>query len=360
MPKRPYKGTVAPSKQYKRALLRHGANLAVGTLNHLDRYIKQSRTKTQTVSQSKSLRHGTRQTNAHGGTKSSYRYSHKFPKSWKIRAGLARPFIFHATDAYEWRSATGLQAANYDLDFNYSTLAEMRETIYATMPTEGAPENLTLFANTLKGLVLGIRKKHIITNMGNSNIYFTIYDISCKQDTDIAPDVAWNRASEEEGTLAQGQPISTSGLLGSSLFGTKPTDSELFKVNWKIRNRTVVVLGAGGTHVHYTTGRPNHVFNFQRLDVEGENGPGSAIKPYLKGMTHGILIVQHGGPAHDSGHTIITASKSCLDIISNKAYTFKSAHFNQKLQIVKGALATTGTFMVTLEDTDQVDVAVAE
>lgn len=278
------------------------------------------------------------------GTASNYKYSHKRSKWWKIREAIFNRSEFKDVVTVRVSAENGTQGAHENLDFDNTTLGQMRASIYASLPnTAGESVSSTSTFNTRKIMVESVDKKYTISNAENCAVYFKIYELSCIRDTNESPAAAWTTGlGLQQGTVAQGG----TALLSESRLdvGNHPYQSENFKSFWKIRHTTNVALNPGQIHTHYHRGRPNYTFNSDRL-----NGTGNL---YLAKLTHGTLIVAYGGPVHNAGETLISTADVALDLICLKRYVFRSAEVTQRLTMTRQRLDRTTTGWLHTEGND--------
>lgn len=151
--------------------------------------------------------------------------------------------------------------------------------------------------------------KTMITNQDSGNVELHIYDIVTRRDNPSDPLSGWIQGIND--AFGSGTFTSTNLPLGSI-----PQASELFNVNFKVKQHTRIVLAQGQSHCHYVSLKPNRVFNSELL--------ANADLSYA-GWTCFTLIVCSGLPANDSTTaTQVSSGAVNCDIVMTKQmrYTY--------------------------------------
>lgn len=175
-------------------------------------------------------------------------------------------------------------------------------------------------------VVEGLTNEYTISNFTNAPVEVDIYDIVLKRDvyrsydfTTSAdtylpapnPQSYWN-----QGLNSQAGVLTTA--TGSSIIGTSPTDSQLFKDWFKIVKRTTIMLPQAGAHRHIVSIKTNRLVDTMLL---GNPESVSALKEYTKFMMVNVkgLPVWHTTP---TAETTIGSTQVGIVAVQRIKYTW--------------------------------------
>nr|QGF19387.1 hypothetical protein [Antarctic circular DNA molecule] len=200
-----------------------------------------------------------------------------------------------------------------------------------------------------KAILLGLSAKALIVNSQTTNVHFDIYDVLHKTDSSTnSPDPATV-------FLAGNVDVNGGAAVDATIPGTSPYSNPRFLSNFKILQKTSVILPAGAIHTHNIRYDINKVQSFERIYSSGVSGNAG-----LAGMTVSSFIVQHGTPVHDGTvETIVTIGVTKLDVVLMEELTFKQSVREYSFNSLTTSLVTniTPEQMIAEGPVDQADTS---
>lgn len=161
-----------------------------------------------------------------------------------------------------------------------------------------------VYTNTAKILH---KSCHVETQVANRSIYpisIDIYEVVARRDlaiyggitnTSIVHELNDRQVYSPANFWIYGLTNTQAGAVDPKLsaynIGSKPTDSDLFNLYWKIQQKFTVNLGAGDVHQHISDYSMNRILDGQQL----------AYSNILQGVTRNIMIVVKGSVSDDAG-----------------------------------------------------------
>ena len=183
-------------------------------------------------------------------------------------------------------------------------LNDISDAILTTVPNATAGQKKTIKFMMAQGV-----SKWMMTNQDSGNVCVEIYDIAVRRDTATTPDNAFYQGLVDQATAS-------GSATPSSIPGAVPTQSERFNTNFKILQKTRLIMGAGQSHTHYQNIKPNKWFN---AELFYQNGNTLSQNTALKGFTIYTMIVAHGMPYNDlTTQTQVSTGAVALDIVYTK------------------------------------------
>ena len=208
---------------------------------------------------------------------------------WNAAQRLTAPVGSQAVYAYPVFAGQGFTST----ETQYTDLSTMS---YKVSSLTSGPAKSTMFG------VESAVAKWMFTNQDSGNLEMHIYDIVTKRDNSTAPDVAWYQGLTDE--------VSTSINNTQVPIGSVPQCSQLFNVNYKVKQHTRVILGQGQSHCHYVGLSPNKVFRSEILSNSDFS---------FAGWTYYCLIVISGLPTNDSTNTTsVSTGAASVDMVYSK------------------------------------------
>lgn len=122
-----------------------------------------------------------------------------------------------------------------------------------------------------------------LTNQSPNLVEMDVYDVLCKTDKCDGPKVAWAFGLVD----AQG---SSTGIPDQTYPGSYPSQSAIFRRDWKIVKKTRVQMASGANHRHVFRHNINGVVNLGATEAY-------ATQSNLKGYTTATFFVTRGMPA---------------------------------------------------------------
>lgn len=170
----------------------------------------------------------------------------------------------------------------------------------------------------------------LISSLSVYPIEVTIYEVIARRDTSgystsipnkifggttLSPTVYWNLGYAQEGSSPTfgNQPT-------SSNLGTKPTDSDLFNLYWKILSSHQVTLTPGSMHTHRST----YILN-KYIPVMLANNSTS-----IAGVTRNIMISLNGTPVNGLSTSVVGIGPATVNVVHKIHYSYASVAFSSK------------------------------
>jgi len=165
-----------------------------------------------------------------------------------------------------------------------------------------------------------------IKNNGNHPVELIIYCYKTKRDSTITPGTAMLSDSSvlNSGGLGQ-QILSASDTISYETVGMYPSDSQQFKLYWKVMEQEKKTLMPGETHVYRLHTRWNKV---AMSGLRLATGTSTLLDPfYMKGYSGGVMFRISGYPVHGTANdNNIGLSKGRIDVVGIKRYSFRAMH----------------------------------
>lgn len=157
------------------------------------------------------------------------------------------------------------------------------------------------------------------TNVSNAAVEVELYDIRFKRDIPSTTNVAIGTNtyifnSTPENMISQGAKAAASlpsaSLTDPSEFrGSTPFDSQFFKDNCRVLQKSVVMLASGASHRHVTNAKHNR--------VASQTTVGNSSFNYLKDFSYTTLLCIRGLPVGIVEQDETTLSQATLNIVTS-------------------------------------------
>lgn len=141
----------------------------------------------------------------------------------------------------------------------------------------------------------------MITNLTNTNVTLTIYEVRIRKTTTESPATALTASLSNMGATATTQ----------FAIGLTPFDSSIWCRYYKVLKSYVVELPLGRTHVHKSIYKVNKKVQYSEINMSDQ---------YIPGLSHGLLIAHHGMPGESTsvGTPITTAPESLAMVFAER------------------------------------------
>ena len=191
------------------------------------------------------------------------------------------------------------------------------------------PSSPTQFANApVRYCVQGLQADCTITNSSTVTAYLDLYDVIATHDLPISsivfgqvatPENAWLNGVE----LQALQTDPTGFTRQATLPGSRPTDSQLFKDFYKIKQHKSIILAPNGMHIHHVNIKTGRMFDVNQMASY------STIINGLAGYTMFTMGVLRGMPANGSEPvTGTTSGNPVLRSVTSERYTYSYVYRN--------------------------------
>lgn len=202
-------------------------------------------------------------------------------------------------------SAQGVQGFTHS-NLNIFTPKDL-QTMSGITTDATSPINVYIKGGSIK--VMGV-------NASNHNIRVTFYNIVSKRSIgpEHQPALDW-----QDGYVDQGLTTAASNTVGAT-----PYDVSRFGTNWTIWKTTVYRLSQGESLEHDCNININKMISGPQLwDIVNETASATSNVGAYKGITHYMIMVLHGYPAHDTTtETSVSLPRVALDFTIQKKFSY--------------------------------------
>lgn len=308
-------------------------------------YLSRGKTKRSNNMNTKRANSGSgigRQIPAAGGGESRSFFTRRNPK---IKGSTALQFLGKNTvcrsSGFSTTSAQGVQSATLlNRQFDVVDVINIFTAVGET--TAAAPYR------SAKAILLSSNAKALITNAETTNVHFTIFEVLS------TTDAGTNNLDPASTFLAGNVDANGGAAADATIPGTSPYSNPRFVQNYRILQKTPIILSPGQTHVHNIKYDLNKVYSLEKVYSTGSTTGG------LAGVTISSFIVQHGTPVHDdTTETSVTIGLSKLDIVLLEEISFQQMIRDYAFNSITTTLATnlTGFQMAEGTPADVADAA---
>lgn len=223
-----------------------------------------------------------------GNSYSKFRTTHKTNLYGKEIKSLTPPQIYVVTMGVRAATISGAQGF---LDHTVLTRGDVL-AYYNNTPNQ----NFTtpLYVQT-------VIVETMITNLSNTNVTLTLYEVRNRKTTTESPATSLATALSKMGATSTTQ----------FAIGLTPFDASIWCRYWKVQKSYVVELPLGRTHVHKSIYKVNKKVQYSEINMADQ---------YMPGMTHSLLVAHHGMPGESTsvGTPITTAPESIACVFSER------------------------------------------
>lgn len=294
-------------------VLKKGLNLAGKAVKKRLRSVTKTRTKTRNADHE-----GVKESDG-GASTSRYTKLNKGPKRAKTRQydtnilKEVRPFVA--------QGPSNRSSAFFVSYFDYTDIQKMLADLWNQIPAT-ITGGQTAITNQMRPYFLSAVGKFTFSNMTTSGSWIELYDVHCKDSTDIFPtqEIQLGLRDEEGDSTA---------IDNNFRLGTKPTMSKRFKRTWAVDKTTRIFLRPGEQHVHFIKYGPHKAMDNSYL--RGWNnrigaGGTPSTQEFIKGITRGLLWFQYGNVALDSGAGAQTGNNAVGTALTKNAVVYDVAY----------------------------------
>lgn len=143
-----------------------------------------------------------------------------------------------------------------------------------------------------------------LSNLTNTNLRITIYDVIARRDADIPDPID---------TLSPGSVDEGGDMSDKSKYVFSPYQIDLFTQHFKVLKQTYVMMAEGQSHIHRVGFAPNKILN--RAVIE------SSDNPQMRGLTTWSIVSVQGTPCANVTDTVSLTSPH-LGVVWKKWYRF--------------------------------------
>lgn len=203
-------------------------------------------------------------------------------------------------------------------NFDSEDLDDMWTRLVVAYPELSETDHVNAYSETLWLYVRDMWTTTDFCNMSNQTCVLTICDAvkaSSNRLQGSPSDPAFRYGPEETwsyGVQEQTVPAGTFSI-EPRFIGARPQDSKRFTHEWQIRSSTIVTLGPGQSHRHYTHWAPNRLIRRSEWRRYGSTDSFEKINDYIRSLSHSTFIYVHGQVccAQSAGVATYSDSKIC-------------------------------------------------
>lgn len=171
---------------------------------------------------------------------------------------------------------------------NSATMVDIYNEAAAVNVTQAAASALTNFNSDRKLWCDSQGYDITFTNQGPALIKLHIYDCLCMMDEARSPEAAWDQGLQQAGGQTPGQEFNFHP-------GSSPTESVIFRKEWRILKKTTIFLPTAANHEHSFYHKYTGLMNIARA-LELQSRVVVNVGKNMRGITIAPMIVLEGMP----------------------------------------------------------------
>lgn len=180
-----------------------------------------------------------------------------------------------------------------------------------------------------------------LTNTSSQPAWVDLYDVEVHHDIPIStavsvstPGSAWKTGASLQSTDAFPPPGAGALISAYNLLGSRPTDSQLFKDYYRIKQKRTVLLQPNGLHVHHVTVSTGRQFDLHQIRTY--NG----IMAGLAGYTVYTMAVLRGAPVKLAEEGSASTGNPIVRFVVSERYQFNYIFNNGSTMAYSDVLPT--------------------